>query len=449
MFTLNLIVSDNVLEETGMTQTQLDNVLSGINQAAALWSRYVVGNNAVIDIELGFTDLDNNALAEAGSSFFRRGDGPLESEVINELNGIESTFEEDGTFTIDLPTVLNDRFFFSDSLDFIQNPGASNQIDFLTLAAHELGHVLGFLGLSFEGFVENGAFIGENAVAANGGVAVPLADGVHTEGDDLLSPSLTANEREPLNAVHIAILQDIGIDIREATNQADTLYGFNEADDVLRGFGGDDVLNGLSGNDRILGGEGNDTLIGETGEDTLFGLTGEDELFGGSETDFLFGGRDNDRVFGQGGDDNLRGNLGNDIVDGGSGNDIIRGGGANDMVLGGSGEDNIFGENGRDTIDGGTGNDVLRGGISGDAGDGFEDVFVFAQGYEFDAIRDFENGLDQIDLSAFNFTDFSEVEAVAQDRPSGLRFDFGSGDILFVANFSLADFDQSDVSLVA
>ena len=227
MFSINFIIADDVLETTGLTQQQLDAVIAGVEQAAELWSRYIDGNNAVIDIALDFADLSGSTLAQAGSSFFSSNNGPFESEVITELNGGAGVFAQDGTFTVDLPSVLNDRFYYSDSLDFIENPGAQGQIDFLTLAAHELGHVLGYLGLSFEGFVENNQFVGVNAVAANGGNPVDLADGVHTAGGDLLSPSISSNLREPLTPVLIAILKDIGITLVEATSQADTLYGLS------------------------------------------------------------------------------------------------------------------------------------------------------------------------------------------------------------------------------
>lgn len=137
----------------------------------------------------------------------------------------------------------------------------------MTLAAHELGHILGFLSLSFEGFVVNNEFIGANAVAANGGNPVPLADAVHTDTDDLLSTSISSNTREPLNSVLIAMLQDIGVPIAQATNSADVLFGFNQSDDTLNGAGGNDTLFGLSGDDIILGLEGTDKLFGGVGYD--------------------------------------------------------------------------------------------------------------------------------------------------------------------------------------
>lgn len=393
MFSVNLIVADNVLQTTGMTQEQLDKVVAGIHQAAELWSRYIDGNNAVIDIELGFEDLSGSTLAQAGSSFYRQGNGPLQSEVINELNGQSGVFSQDGTFTVDLPNVLNDRFFYSSSLDFDANPGAPGQIDFLTLAAHELGHVLGFLGLSFEGFVVNNEFVGANAMAANGGNPVPLADGVHTAGGDLLSPSISSNTREPLDPILIAMLKDIGVPIAEATANSDVLYGYNKLDDILDGQNGDDQLFGLTGDDILLGNRGVDTLHGGEGDDKLYGgddddilhghadndllrgnngediLNGDggfDKLYGGNGNDKLYGGSGNDSLFGEADNDELRGDDGNDFLSGGVGVDRLYGNANNDRLLGEEGNDILFGGSGNDRLEGGIGQDFIRGGSGND-----------------------------------------------------------------------------------
>ena len=384
MFTINFVIAPDVLQTTGLTQGQLDNVTAGIQQAAALWSRYIDGNNAIIDIELDFVDLSGSALAEAGSSFFRRGNSSLTSEVITELNGQAGAFSSDGTFTIDLPSVLNDRFFFSDSLDFDANPGAPGQIDFLTLAAHELGHVLGFLGLSFEGFVENNQFIGANAVAANGGNPVPLADGVHTEGGDLLSPSISSNTREPLTEVLVAILQDLGVSLVEASNAADVLYGFQQNNDFLVGLGGEDQLFGFSGDDTIFGGDGNDTIFGGAGNDQINGGAGADILDGGEGTNDIVSYFDSDEA--------VNFNFGTQVAFGGDAtgdtfanfesavgsvfNDTLISDDTADTFFGGEGNDRIFGEGGDDRLLGQGGNDQINGGAGADTIDGGEGVDI-------------------------------------------------------------------------
>ena len=283
VFNIIIHTAPNVLATTGLTQTQFDKVIQGINQAVELWGRYIDSPNANIDLALDFTDLSGNTLAEAGANFFSFGGGVFLSEVEEELNerpdsgGVLSYGNIDANMTIDLPRLLANEFFFSDDVSFNDNPGAPGQIDFLTLITHELGHSLGFLGLSFDGFVSNNQFIGANAIAANGG-PVQLADGVHILGNDLMSPSISNNQREFINPVHIAMLKDIGVPIAEASANADVLYGYHLNDDTLDGLDGDDRLFGLSGDDNISGSDGNDYLDGGLGSDTLNGGIGDDTI---------------------------------------------------------------------------------------------------------------------------------------------------------------------------
>jgi Ca2+-binding RTX toxin-like protein len=505
MFTINFIIADDVLETTGLTQQQLDAVIAGIEQAAELWSRYIDGNNAVIDIALNFADLSASTLAQAGSSFFSRNNGPFESEVITELNGGAGEFAQDGTFTVDLPSVLNDRFYYSDSLDFVENPGAPGQIDFLTLAAHELGHVLGFLGLSFEGFVENNQFIGANAVAANGGNPVDLADGVHTDGGDLLSPSISSNLREPLTPVLLAMLKDIGVTLVEATNQADTLYGYNQHNDSLNGEGGNDILNGLSGDDTLFGLSGDDTLNGGEGADIIDGgegvdtasyadslagttvftsgragrggagegdkLTSIENIIGSDHQDQIIlnadtavdntvnagdgddrirsrdGGTDN--LYGEDGDDNLFAGTSNGILDGGNGSDNLFGGSGENIIIGGADDsrDTLFGSSGNDTLSGGGGNDALRGNTGNDILNGGEGNDNLQGGNQNDTLNG-DGGIDVLEGGSGNDT---LNGGTGNDRLTG-----GGSDDLFVfengsgtdriTDFNFGAGDQIDLS---
>ncbi len=96
---------------------------------------------------------------------------------------------------------------------------------------------------------------------------------------------------------------------------------------------------------------------------------------------------------------------------------------------------------------------MLSGGFGGGVGDTQADVFIFADAASgsggFDRIKDFENGLDVMDLTSFGFVDFTtEVATLATDVTGGLRINFGGGDVLFVENFLKADFDATDVLLV-
>ena len=219
-------------------------------------------------------------------------------------------------------------------------------------------------------------------------------------------------------------------------------------DDIIKGKGGNDTYYGGFGADNIRGGDGVDVIFGDNDDDVLFGLRGDDTLEGGIGRDFLYGGRDQDILRGGTGDDELRGNIGNDTLFGDAGVDDLRGGGNDDMLDGGSQDDFLSGENGSDVLDGGVGDDSLTGGFGAGVLDGLTDVFVYSVGSAgggFDRIKDFEDGIDVIDLTAFGFAGFANVAALASTAGTGVRIDFGSGNVLFVENFALSSLDASDV----
>lgn len=247
-----------------------------------------------------------------------------------------------------------------------------------------------------------------------------------------------------------------GIENVDGTDQADRLVGDGNGNtlkggagnDILRGKGGDDTLEGGTGHDNLRSGDGVDALNGGDGNDVLLALGGADILDGGAGDDFLYGGRDDDELLGQGGNDILHGNRGDDRLDGADGMDTLRGGGGDDDLDGGAENDILFGGNGSDIIAGGSGDDKLWGGAGGGTLDGVRDVFVFGTDMGgFDTIRDWEDGIDALDLSAMGFGSFAEVEAMGSDRATGMRLDFGEGDVLFLAGMSLETFDSSDVIL--
>jgi len=231
------------------------------------------------------------------------------------------------------------------------------------------------------------------------------------------------------------------------SNYDDHLYGDVGVLDI-QGRDGNDVIktkgaeraSGGSGDDRLTGDTGNETLSGDAGDDAVFGLAGNDMIYGGLGADHLYGGSGEDVVFGGAGDDAIRGNRGADQLFGDEGSDRIYGGGGNDVLHGDDGDDYLLGENGDDILNGDTGNDSMTG------GDG-ADTFVFEEDVvtNYDRVKDFENGVDKIDLSSFNFGSFADVEALASDIASGLKLNFGSGNVLLLEGFTLADFDASDV----
>jgi Ca2+-binding RTX toxin-like protein len=169
---------------------------------------------------------------------------------------------------------------------------------------------------------------------------------------------------------------------------------------ILVGNGGNDTLTGLSGNDSIWGG---------SGDDFLFGQAGDDEIYGGVGLDVIYGGDGDDKLYGQGGDDAIHGDEGADFLHGGAGSDSIMGGEGDDRLSGGDDNDRLQGGGGDDVLVGGAGNDVLYGEDGADTlsgGDG-SDTFVFnfvehSTVGSADVIRDFEVGVDFIDLTGID-----------------------------------------------
>lgn len=214
-----------------------------------------------------------------------------------------------------------------------------------------------------------------------------------------------------------------------------------------------------AGNDTIYGGESNNNISGGAGNDTLFGFGGDDTLIGGDGMDSLQGGDGNDRIVfdeddiwwsGDSGIDTAvyvgSGNITYALDQGafenaefGSGNDTIYGGEVSNNIQGGAGDDTIFGYGGSDTIIGGSGNDSLFGGVGAD-------VFVFSDNSGHDAVLDFENGLDVIDLSSHSqIVDFNDVINLASQVGSDVIIDFGNGSTIGLVNVDLTtEIDQSD-----
>ncbi|KAF0652657.1 hemolysin-type calcium binding protein [Cyanobium sp. Copco_Reservoir_LC18] len=88
-----------------------------------------------------------------------------------------------------------------------------------------------------------------------------------------------------------------------ATAGNDTLGGFNDMANRIKGLDGHDLLYGGIFNDALTGGNGNDTLHGADGDDILDGGAGHDALHGGRGRDRLISGSGNDTLVGGEGDD--------------------------------------------------------------------------------------------------------------------------------------------------
>ena len=205
------------------------------------------------------------------------------------------------------------------------------------------------------------------------------------------------------------------------------------------GTEGDDQIFAAQGDDLVDGGAGDDVVGGGDGKDVLFGQSGNDELRGDAGNDALYGGRGSDVLWGGAGNDIMRGNRDDDDLRGGNGSDNLYGGHGHDMLSGDKHRDFLLGENGNDRLDGGTGNDNLTGGAGAD-------TFVYRNNdYGYDRIKDFERGIDKIDVTHFGFTSFLQIQDRASETEFGLRIDFGSGNVLMLEGLSESDLSASDV----
>lgn len=203
---------------------------------------------------------------------------------------------------------------------------------------------------------------------------------------------------------------------------ADRLFG-GPGEDWLYGGDDDDMIRGHGGGDRLRGGAGADALYGDSGDDDLGGHAGNDTLDGGIGADRLDGGEGRDLLVGGEGDDTVQGLNGRDTLRGGAGRDRLEGGGDDDVLTGAADDDELFASGGDDWLDGGRGHDLLIGGRGDDdltggrgddtlAGGPGRDVFRFAAASGFDVIRDFELGVDRLDVA-------DPAAALASARPDG------------------------------
>ncbi len=191
------------------------------------------------------------------------------------------------------------------------------------------------------------------------------------------------------------ILGDAGNDTLFAGGGNDTVFGGADNDSINAGTG-DDVVGGDAGNDTVDAGDGNDSLFGWEGEDSLLGGAGADLISGEEGNDTAWGGEGDDTLYGGDGLDMLGGDADDDVLFGLDDDDRLFGWDGNDTIDGGTGADLLMGEAGDDRLIGGSGDDTLWGGAGAD-------VFVYTQGTGADAIADFVQGMDKIEMLGGSF----------------------------------------------
>ncbi len=124
-----------------------------------------------------------------------------------------------------------------------------------------------------------------------------------------------------------------------------------------------------------------------------------------------------------------------------------------DKIYGGRGNDTIYADFDTEYVYGGAGDDIIYAGGNGSAyyghmygGDG-ADIFVFTKDRKKGQIYDFEDGVDQIDLSAFGYHAMSDFSAHGgQIKASGTStlITFRDGESITLANTAASTIDASD-----
>lgn len=143
------------------------------------------------------------------------------------------------------------------------------------------------------------------------------------------------------------------------------------------------------------------------------------------------------RVKGTSGNDLLTGRGDEDMISGGAGNDVLRGLADNDRLYGGTGADRLYGGDGDDILRSMQGNDKMWGGTGAD-------TFVYSSGSGKDRIKDFETGIDKIDIRKWaTIDDFADLKSHARNRGDDLWIIDGKN-ALIIEDFSKADLVKAD-----
>jgi hypothetical protein len=189
-----------------------------------LWQTDLVIDDLLIFA--GARSITSGALADGGASGYYN----------NDTRYTGNDFEPRvGTISFD----TNTNWFFDRTPD-TQDDIPFDRFDFISVAIHEIGHVLGFSrGLTaFDNWVINDQFTGTNAQQVNGGRAIPLQiGGGHIRsgyeyagsGEVSMDPSSASGTRQLPTILDIAILDDIGYSVNYAaatanpTNNRDSL----------------------------------------------------------------------------------------------------------------------------------------------------------------------------------------------------------------------------------
>ncbi len=353
------------LDLTGLNMiagSNLDEFRTAVDDAFNAWAAiggvtFQASNNiGAADIDINMSPLSGSTIGIALTSYFTS-DG-------NE-NGILPIFDSDISM---------------DQGEIWRPDGDDGQFTFVQVMMHEIGHALGLDHFNVSDSIMN--------ATANDGSRL-LGDDDIAGIQDLYGARRWSDQSEEVDFKLIGVGQTAF-----ALGGNDTVTGTRLAD----------LIDGGSGNDTIFGGGGNDDLRGGIGNDFILDTRGNNDVFGGNNNDTIIGGGGRLDAEGQAGDDTIIGGIGSDVLNGGIGNDTLRGDPGGSFI---TGDDRLIAGEGNDWLEGGGGADTFV----FDRTDGANRIGTLDLSGSSRSItgRDFEVGVDQIDLDGFNLS-FSQIE---------------------------------------
>ncbi|MDJ1175523.1 M10 family metallopeptidase C-terminal domain-containing protein [Roseofilum capinflatum] len=163
---------------------------------------------------VGTAPLASQTIAQAGPSAAWTADSDLDIRF-------NSPNFEPWTGHISFNSTTN---WFIDPTPHTHNDIPPGQVDLMTVATHELGHILGIGNTqAFNQWISGQTFMGPNALVITEGLGVPLAEDLsHIEdhflpngisGESLLDPMIPSAVRQFPTRLDLALLQDIGYQI--------------------------------------------------------------------------------------------------------------------------------------------------------------------------------------------------------------------------------------------
>jgi Ca2+-binding RTX toxin-like protein len=204
-------------------------------------------------------------------------------------------------------------------------------------------------------------------------------------------------------------------------------------------------------------GDGNDHFVnsGRTLDD-IYLDAGKDiaDMRGGTSAGTVYGGAGDDVFYFTDNDLDIQENVGEGVdtikstVNVSLGMDhygemenVVLLGKSNASVYGSDLDNRIIGNAGDNYIDGGAGSDILRGGAGAD-------VFAFEESSQQDEVRDFQDGIDRIDVSDWlNVKNFQDIKAMMMVTGDDVVFD-GGMDRITLNDTTIAEIDKSDFIFV-